>query len=132
MPPLPAIPGLLSAAITDDAGQVLGFQGEGPPPSAAVLVLAQATLGAASELGRRSGSGDCVELVQQHEGGLILLRGLSNRRVLLLRCLPGTDMAAVSQAAAVLDTETPAAPPRPAFEADISLADAFLASPKWD
>jgi hypothetical protein len=95
-------------------------------------VLAQATLGAASELGRRSGSGDCVELVQQHEGGLILLRGLSNRRVLLLRCLPGTDMAAVSRAAAALDTETPAVPKRAAFEADISLADAFLASPKWD
>ena len=79
-------PGVLSAFVTDDAGHLITAAGEAMPPSAGVLVLAHATLSAASEFGRRSGSGDCIELVQHHEGGLVLLRGLPHRHALIVRC----------------------------------------------
>ncbi|MBL9130194.1 MAG: hypothetical protein JNG86_03285 [Verrucomicrobiaceae bacterium] len=128
MTDLLSIPGVQSACITDDSGHLVEHVGHAQPPTAAVLVLAHATLTAASELGRRSGSGDCVEILQQHEGGLILLRCLPSRHALLVRCLPGADISAVSRAAARIV----AAPRlRPVAAPLLDLQDALHAMPAW-
>jgi hypothetical protein len=126
---LAALPGVIQTAVADDAGRLLGFDGDSEPPTAASLVLAQATLSAASELGRRSGSGDCHEIIQQHEGGCIYLHGLPQRRVLLVRCLNASAVPAVrtlcQNLAAPAETQQA---PRP-FVTD--MASALHAEPAW-
>lgn len=130
--PLLQLPGVLSAFITDDAGHLITSAGESMPPSAGVLVLAHATLSAASEFGRRSGSGDCIELVQHHEGGLVLLRGLPHRHALIIRCQPGADMDAIRRHVAALQFQPPHQSPRPVMPASaLNLGDALHAMPAW-
>lgn len=125
-------PGVLSAFVTDDGGHLITAAGEAMPPSAGVLVLAHATLSAASEFGRRSGSGDCIELVQYHEGGLVLLRGLPHRHALIVRCEAGANMDSVRSHAATFQL-SPAAPthPRRASASTLNLGDALHAMPAW-
>ena len=104
------------------------------PPGHAVLVLAQATLSAAGEAGRRGGAGDCVELLQQHDGGLIYLRSLPQGRVLFVRCENTTDIPSLSHQAAQMEyaQHAEAAPQAPTPEAvPLNLSDAFLAEPRW-
>jgi hypothetical protein len=118
------------AAITDDSGRLLDCAGDAEPPTAAILVLAHATLSAASELGRRSGSGDCLEVVQQHDGGVIYLLGLPQRRVLLVRCQSADVMPAIRGACqrlakSITTRVRPVASPLP----DIS--SALHAEPAW-
>lgn len=127
------IPGVQSAFITDDGGHLMAATGKDLPPPAGVLVLAHATISAASEFGRRSGSGDCVELVQHHEGGLVLLRGLPQRQALVVRCQPDTDMNLVRQVAATLTFASATPPParRASMPASLDLADALHAMPAW-
>lgn len=125
-----ALPGVRQAAITDDSGRLLDCAGEAEPPTAAILVLAHATLSAASELGRRSGSGDCLEVVQQHDGGVIYLLGLPERRVLLVRCQNSDVIAAIRAASrglaqSITTRVRPVAAPLP----DIS--SALHAEPAW-
>lgn len=123
------LPGVQTVAIADEAGRLLGSAGSATPPTTALLVLAHATLTAAGELGRRSGAGDCTELIQNHDGGHILLRGLPHGHVLMVRCLPGTDLLAVSRAAAQLHASQPVRAVRPAPVLD--LGDALYAMPAW-
>ncbi|MFN7564341.1 MAG: hypothetical protein ACK5TH_21400 [Prosthecobacter sp.] len=130
--PLLQISGVQSAFITDDSGHLLTATGKDLPPPAGVLVLAHATISAASEFGRRSGSGDCIELVQHHEGGLVLLRGLPRRQALVVRCEPETDMQLVRHVAAGLQAVTTTPPAhRASVSASLDLADALHAMPAW-
>ncbi len=127
---LSALPGVRQVAITDDSGRLLDCAGDAEPPTAAILVLAHATLSAASELGRRSGSGDCLEVVQQHDGGVIYLLGLPQRRVLLVRCQSADVMPAIRGACqrlakSITTRVRPVAAPLP----DIS--SALHAEPAW-
>jgi hypothetical protein len=126
---LAALPGVIQTAVADDAGRLLGFDGDSEPPTAAILVLAHATLSAASELGRRSGSGDCHEIIQQHEGGCIYLHGLPQRRVLLVRCLNASAVPTVrtlcQNLAAPAETQHSSSP----FITD--MASALHAEPAW-
>ena len=124
------IPGVESACIADETGHLIESVGSAMPPSAAVLVLAHATMSAASELGRRSGVGDCLEITQHHEGGFIHLLGLAQRMTLLVRCLPGTDLRLVKQASASI-SPTPLAPLRRASVAAMDLGSALYAMPAW-
>ncbi|MDP1588484.1 MAG: hypothetical protein Q8M07_12110 [Prosthecobacter sp.] len=128
--PLATLPGVCQVAITDDSGRLLDCAGDAEPPTAAILVLAHATLSAASELGRRSGSGDCLEVVQQHDGGVIYLLGLPHRRVLLVRCQNSDVIAAIRAASrrlaqSITTRVRPVAAPLP----DIS--SALHAEPAW-
>jgi hypothetical protein len=100
------------------------------PPSAAVLVLAHATLAAASELGRRSGSGDCLEIIQQHASGVIYLHSLSQHRVLLVRCLNTDAIPAVRNACQQLSVPLETSRP-PVSTASLDLASALHAEPAW-
>lgn len=131
--PLLQIPGVLSAFVTDDSGHLMASAGTDLPPTAGVLVLAHATISAASELGRRSGSGDCEDLVQHHEGGLVMLRSLPQRQALIVRCQHGTDVQQVRQTAATLAWETVRAQPPRRFipSGAMSLEDALHAMPAW-
>ncbi len=127
---LAARPGVLQAALTDDSGRLLGCAGGSEPPGTAILVLAHATLAAASELGRRSGSGDCHEIIQQHDSGCIYLHRLPEGRVLLVRCHNIEAIPAVRSAcqhfAAPLESARP-----PASTATLDLASALHAEPAW-
>lgn len=98
-----------------------------------MLVLAHATISAASEFGRRSGSGDCVELVQHHEGGLVLLRGLPQRRALVVRCQPDTSIDHVRRLAASLPLNISGKPaaPKTTMHASLDLSEALHAMPAW-
>ena len=128
------LPGIQQAAIGDDAGRLLGCAGHESPPTAAILVLAHATLAAAAELGRRSGAGDCVEVIQHHEGGCICLHSLPGRRVLLVRCRDEQCMPAVRAAcrlAASRAVTEKAHAWRAAPAAVSSLSAAFHAEPAW-
>ncbi len=133
------LPGVRQAAIGDDAGRLLDCAGREEPPTAAILVLAHATLAAASELGRRSGSGDCLEVVQQHEGGCIYLHALPHQRVLLVRCQDEAGIATVRAACrglsakVHLQTEVEATMPRAVVSSTRidDLSSAFLAEPAW-
>lgn len=137
--PISTLPGVLQAAVGDDAGRMLQCAGREEPPTTAVLVLAHATLSAAAELGRRSGSGDCLELTQQHEGGCIYLHGLPKARVLLVRCQDSRSIPAVrlachrmlaqAQAAPEVEPVVPTAPPSSIRFQDLSAA--FHAEPSW-
>lgn len=127
---LASIPDVIQIAIADDAGRLLDCAGDAELPTAAILVLAHATLSAASELGRRSGSGDCLEIVQQHDGGVIYLHGLPQRRVLLVRCrntsvIPALRTACQELAKPITTRIRPIAPP------SLDLADALHAEPAW-
>lgn len=126
---LASMPGVQQAAIADDAGRLLGCAGAGEPPTAAILVLAHATLSAASELGRRSGSGDCLEIVQLHDAGVIYLHGLPQRRVLLVRC-ESTDVVPFVRAACQDLAKIVTARVRPVART-FDLADALHAEPAW-
>lgn len=125
-----ALPGVLQIAIADDSGRLIDFAGECEPPTAAVLVLAHATLSAASELGRRSGSGDCLEVLQQHEGGCIFLHGLPQCRLVLVRCVHTDAVPAVrARCQRLIMAEEPVRhPPAQAF---MDIADALHAEPEW-
>lgn len=125
-----ALPEVIQVAIADDAGSLLDCAGDAEPPTAAILVLAHATLSAASELGRRSGSGDCLEIIQQHDGGVIYLHGLPQRRVLLVRChgsevVPALRNACQSLAKPITTRIRPVALPA------LDMADALHAEPRW-
>ena len=125
-----ALPAVIQAAIADDAGRLLACAGDDEPPTAAILVLAHATLSAACELGRRSGSGDCLEIVQQHDGGVIYLHSLPQRRVLLVRCQSMAPIPALRSACNQLarpSTTRLHTTPVPALD----LSDALHAKPKW-
>lgn len=125
-----SLPAVIQAAIADDAGRLLACAGDDEPPTAAVLVLAHATLSAACELGSRSGSGECLEIVQQHEGGVIYLHALPHQRVLLVRCHSPAPIAALRDACARLTR--PAAPPlQTAPIPALDLSDALHAEPRW-
>lgn len=124
------LPGVHQAAVGDDAGRLLDCAGWEEPPTAAMLVLAHATLAAAAELGRRSGTGDCLEIIQQHEGGCIYLYSLPQRRVLLVRCQHSSAIPAVRVACHRCATSAEEVLPvsRPAVR---DLAAAFHAEPAW-
>lgn len=138
---LARLPGVKQAAIGDDAGRLLDCAGREDPPTVAILALAHATLAAASELGRRSGSGDCLEVLQQHEGGSLYLYALPHQRVLIVRCQDETSTPAVrsmcqgiaAQRHAHAGQEAAVKRPRPlAASACINdLSSAFLAEPTW-
>jgi hypothetical protein len=102
---LAALPGVIQTAVADDAGRLLGFDGDSEPPTAAILVLAHATLSA------------------------IYLHGLPQRRVLLVRCLNASAVPAVrtlcQNLAAPAETQQA---PRP-FVTD--MASALHAEPAW-
>ncbi|OYW71735.1 MAG: hypothetical protein B7Z37_26905 [Verrucomicrobia bacterium 12-59-8] len=127
---LATLPDVIQVAIADDAGRLLDCAGDAEPPTAAILVLAHATLSAASELGRRSGSGDCLEIVQQHDGGVIYLHGLPQRRVLLVRC-QNTDVIPALRAACQQLAKPVTTRVRPVSAPAFGLADALHAEPAW-
>lgn len=127
---LASIPDVIQVAVADDAGRLIDCAGDAEPPTAAILVLAQATLSAACELGRRSGSGDCLEIVQQHDGGVIYLHGLPQRRVLLVRCqntgvIPAIRTACEGLAKPITTRIRPVSVP------SFDLSDALHAEPVW-
>lgn len=128
---LTAIPGVLQAAIADDAGRLLACAGNPEPLTAAVLVLAHATLAAAAELGRRSGTGDCLEIIQQHADGCIYLRGLSPGRVLLVRCQNSDAIPAIRQFSGPLLNSAETVRVQPTTAAPLDLAAALHAEPAW-
>ena len=127
---LASIPDVIQVAVADDAGRLLDCAGDADPPTAAILVLAHATLSAASELGRRAGSGDCLEIVQQHDGGVIYLHGLPQRRVLLVRCQTTDVIPAIRTGceglARPITTRI-----RPVSSPSLNLSDALHAEPAW-
>ena len=127
---LASIPTVTQIAIADDAGRLLDCAGDAEPPTAAILVLAHATLSAACELGRRSGSGDCLEIVQQHDGGVIYLHGLPQRRVLLVRCQDTSAIPAIRTACEGLATPITTRI-RPVSVPSLDLSDAMHAEPAW-
>lgn len=131
MTSLLTIPGVLSASITDDAGRLIASEGDMLVPTSAVLVLAHATITAASELGRRSGSGDCSELIQHHEGGIILVRGLPRRHALLVRCHPSVDITSLRRVAAQVHLPLAPLPARRTSVSSLDLGDALHAMPAW-
>ncbi len=128
MSTLASIPGVLQACVADDSGRLLGTCGELDPPSAAVLVLGHATLAAAAELGRRSGAGDCTEIVQQHEGGCVYLYSLPRRCVLIVRCRQSSPVSAVRAAAVKLASMDQTAP---AQVGTFDVSSAMHAEPVW-
>lgn len=127
---LASIPEVIQAAVADDAGRLLDCAGGAEPPTAAILVLAHATLSAASELGRRSGSGDCLEIVQQHDGGVIYLHGLPQRLVLLVRCRTTDAIPAIRAACAELARPITTRV-RPVSVPSFDISDALHAEPAW-
>jgi hypothetical protein len=127
---LASLPQVIQAAIADDAGRLLDCAGDAEPPTAAILVLAHATLSAASELGRRSGSGDCLEIIQQHDGGAIYLHGLPQRRVLLVRC-QNTDVIPTLRSACQGLARPITTRVRPVAVPALDLVDALHAEPAW-
>lgn len=127
---LASIPEVIQIAIADDAGRLLDCAGDAEPPTTAILVLAHATLSAASELGRRSGSGDCLEIVQQHDGGVIYLHGLPQRRMLLARC-QSTDIIPLIRTACERLAKPITTRIRPVSAPALNLADALHAEPDW-
>jgi hypothetical protein len=126
-----AMSGVQSACITDDAGRVVASEGGAAMP-ASVLVLALATLTAAGELGRRGGAGECIEVVQHHEAGLYLLRGMPRGHALIVACAPQVDLAALRHAAALVHLPLASAPaPRRPVPQALDLGDALHAMPAW-
>lgn len=125
---LASIPGVLQASVADDSGHLLDSSGELDLPTAAVLVLAHATLAAAAELGRRSGAGDCTEIVQQHEGGCVYLHALPRSCVLMVRCRDNSSVAAVRAAAMKL---APMAETAPKTVGTFDVSSAMHAEPAW-
>ncbi len=125
---LTSIPGVHQAAVADDSGRLLDLVGEIDPPSSAVLVLGHATLAAAAELGRRSGAGDCIEIVQRHEGGCVYLHSLPHRRVLMVRCGDGSAISAVR---AVVESISHYDEPEPSRCGAFDVSYAMHAEPAW-
>lgn len=136
-----SIPGVVTACVADAGGTILHLEGQ--QPTQAVLVLAQASYSAAGESGRRGRVGDCVEMLQRHEGGLIYQRGLPAGRLLWVLCEMHTDISALSHLAGQLEKQLTAAPPEPTHlpieetapaltthQLPQNLADAFLAEPQ--
>lgn len=129
--PFLSIPGVHQAAIADDAGRLLGWQGDGAPPEVAVLVLAHATSAAASELGRRAGCGACLELIQQHESGVLYLRGLPSGRLLLVQCQSEEAIAAIRALCQQADILAAPAISSGPISATLDIAAALHAEPTW-
>lgn len=127
---LTALAGVQQAVISNDAGHLLDSAGVGEPPDAAILVLAHATLAAAAELGRRSGSGACLEIVQQHADGVIYLHSLPQARLLLARCQTTAAIPAIRLACQRF-AQAPATPARPVSTLPLDLAAALHAEPAW-
>lgn len=127
---LAAIPGLHQAAVADDFGRLITCVGKGDPPAAAILVLAHATLAAAGDLGGRAGCGDCVEIIQQHENGIIYLRGLPRRRLLLIRCQNADVIPALRVVMQHFQSASETAGIRPAL-CVLDLSAALHADPAW-
>lgn len=127
---LASIPDVIQVAIADDSGRLLDCAGDVEPPTAAILVLAHATLSAASELGRRSGSGDCLEIIQQHDGGVIYLHCLPQRRVLLVRS-QSTDVIPTIRSACEGLAKPITTRIRPVAAPSLDLSDALHAEPAW-
>lgn len=129
--PFLTIPGVHSACITNDAGHIVASEGAAAMP-ASVFVLAHATLTAAGELGRRSGAGDCIELVQHHEAGLYLLRGMPRNHALIVACAPHVDLNALRHATAEVHLPlAPAPAQRRVAPQAFDLGDALHAMPAW-
>jgi len=128
--PLAAIPGVHQAAVADDFGRLITCVGEGGAPSTAILVLAHATLAAAGDLGGRAGCGDCVEIIQRHENGIIYLRGLPQRLLLLIRCQSVDVIPALRVAMQSLLPASETAGVRPATRV-LDLSAALHADPAW-
>ncbi|WP_294221064.1 roadblock/LC7 domain-containing protein [Prosthecobacter sp.] len=126
-----ALPGVLQAVVADDAGRLLGGAGGLPPPDMAVLVLAHATLSAAAEVGRRSGQGDCLEILQQHHNGVIYLRPVSQGRLLMVRCQSSEALPAVRGLCQRLMGTTASIPVQQAPSFPIDLTSALHAEPRW-
>jgi hypothetical protein len=125
-----ALPGVLQAVVADDAGRLLGGAGGLPPPDMAVLVLAHATLSAAMEVGRRAGQGECVDVIQQHQRGVVYLRTLGSGRLLLVLCQMSEAIPAVRALCQRLTQPGPAAPAfNPSHPVDLS--SALHAEPRW-
>lgn len=127
-----SIPGVQQAAIADDAGRLLDWQGGDAPPEVATLVLAHATTSAAAEWGRRAGCGACLEIIQQHESGVLYLRGLPSQRLLLIQCQSEEAIAAIrslcQQASDALTVPTVS---RGSMSAMPDIAAALHAEPTW-
>lgn len=95
------------------------------------LVLAHATLAAAAELGRRSGSGECYEVIQRHVNGFICLHRLPHQRLLLVRCQSEGAFPMIRAVVHKLTTSAPPAYKPPPSSAVFDLASALHAEPKW-
>lgn len=130
LPAFTALPGVFQAAIADDSGRLLDCAGRMEPPDTAILVLAHATLSAAAELGRRSGNGDCIEITQQHEGGVLYLRALPQRRVLLVQCQSADVVTAIRNECQRLMQLVAATPAKP-VNVPLDLNSALHAEPTW-
>lgn len=123
------LPGVFQAAIADDSGRQLDCAGQIEPPSTAMLVLADATLAAAAELGRHSGNGNCHEIIQQHENGVLYLFALPQRRLLLVRCQNADTISAVRQECQrLIGSLATAAASKPTT---LDLTSALHAEPTW-
>lgn len=122
--------GVLQAAIADDSGRLLECSGAGEVPTTAVLVLANATLSAANELGSRSGDGHCVDVIQQHESGFIYLRRLPQHRLLMVRCLNDDSLSSIRSLGRQF-TSTAAHSLHGASPVSLDLAAALHAEPSW-
>jgi len=130
--PFLSIVGVHQAAIADDAGRLLDWQGGGAPPEVATLVLAHAAASAAAEWGRRSGCGACLEIIQQHESGVLYLRGLPSQRLLLVQCQSEEAIAAIrALCQQVSDALTVPTVSRGSMSAMPDIAAALHAEPTW-
>jgi hypothetical protein len=127
---LASLPGVTQCAIADDSGRLLDCAGEIAPPSTAILVLAHATLAAATELGRHTGSGDCREITQQHDNGVFYLHTLPQGRVLLVRCQHAGIIPAVRGACQQWLSPVGTTAPTPVVTT-LDLASALHAEPNW-
>jgi hypothetical protein len=129
-----ALPGVLQAAVADDAGRLLAHAGGASPPSTPMLVLAHATLSAAAELGRRAGAGTFFDMVQHHAAGCIYLRVLTPQQALMVCCENEEAVAAVRHALETVpspDSARPDSLPPPPPTAAFDLAAALHAEPAW-
>jgi len=127
---LAAIPGVIQAAVADESGCVIACAGGSEPPSTVILVLAHATLSAANELGHRGGGGECADIIQQHANGVIYLRSLPERRLLLARCQSIEAIPALRAACQHLAGSDAAVEAKPAAPV-LDLYSALHAEPAW-
>lgn len=125
---LAAFPGVQQTVIADDSGRLLACSGSLEPPATELLVLAHATLSAAAELGLRSGSGECHEIVQKHDSGIICLHRLPQQHLLLVRCQNESVLPVVRVFCQKWITPAPVAR---ITSVSLDLASALHAEPSW-